>query len=225
MDANGAPAPETVEKTLRTLRHDVGDFLQSIYAAVAVLQVRLPAEATLERTVLGNLRGRAEACRTLLDIVQDFLGAPTLTLGPTDLGTLTRRLVETSARLHPHLEVVAIVDSPPPLEADVQRLAHLGGLLLGFACDGARGWVALRAAAADGGAMWEVTDDGPALSPEELGRVFEPFVVQRPGRTNLGLAPAAKIVRLHGGRIGADSREPEGLRVWALLPTRPPGTA
>jgi signal transduction histidine kinase len=51
--------------------------------------------------------------------------------------------------------------------------------------------------------------------------LFEPFAVERAGRITLGLAPAAKLVRLHGGQIGAVPLEPAGTRVWVRLPVAP----
>src|SRR5262245_23193224 len=53
-----APAPaqkvaqNLPEALARTLRHEVGDLLQTVYATVAILQERLPREWSLERRVL-----------------------------------------------------------------------------------------------------------------------------------------------------------------------------
>lgn len=52
----------------------------------------------------------------------------------------------------------------------------------------------------------QVSDQGPGLSPEERGRVFDRFYTGDPsrtsGRSGLGLAIAKRIVELHGGTIG-----------------------
>ena len=43
------PRPQTVpEAIVRTLRHEVGDLLQTVYAAVAILKERLPADCQTE---------------------------------------------------------------------------------------------------------------------------------------------------------------------------------
>jgi len=53
----GRPRPQTVpEAIVRTLRHEVGDLLQTVYAAVAILKDRLPAECQTERRILIDMR-------------------------------------------------------------------------------------------------------------------------------------------------------------------------
>src|SRR5262249_61520139 len=74
------------EKLARTLRHEVGDFLQKLYASVAILQSRLPPEWDLERDILARLHHRAEQCKELLDAVQDFLCPIYLNPQRIDLG-------------------------------------------------------------------------------------------------------------------------------------------
>jgi signal transduction histidine kinase len=217
-----AASLETVQKTVRALRHEVGDFLQSVYSAVAILQTRLPAEASLERTVVGNLRSRAEVCRTMLDVVQDFLGSPALSYGSVDLAAVTQQLTQGARRRYPHLEIVASADQPAIVHGDPQRLANLGHLLLTYACDAAQHRVEMRASAGPDGSRWEVFDDASAPSADEVPRLFEPFAVARQGRLSLGLAPAAKLVALHGGEICAAALTPAGLHVHVSLPPEAP---
>ena len=73
------------EALVRTIRHEVGDHLQTVYAAVAILQKRLPAEAAVERRVLADLRSRAEECKRLLDDVSDLVSPLSLSVEPADL--------------------------------------------------------------------------------------------------------------------------------------------
>lgn len=67
------------------------------------------------------------------------------------------------------------------------------------------GSVTVRCAAAAGGALLEVEDDGPGIPPAERVRVFERFVRLAPdgGATGsgLGLAIVRDIARLHGARV------------------------
>src|SRR5262249_6128925 len=60
------------EAVARTIRHEVGDLLQTVYATAAILQERLPPEADLERRVVADMRGRATLCRNLLDTGHDL---------------------------------------------------------------------------------------------------------------------------------------------------------
>lgn len=55
----------------RMLRHEMGDFLQQVYACVAILKERLPEDWTQERAMILRLRTGAERCKNLLDAIQN----------------------------------------------------------------------------------------------------------------------------------------------------------
>lgn len=83
--------------------------------------------------------------------------------------------------------------------------------------------------------MFSVADNGIGIAPEFVDKVF--VIFQRlHGRdaysgTGIGLALCKKIVELHGGTIGIDTRYNSGTRVWFTLPVAaagdeiPPGMA
>ncbi|HTD25965.1 MAG TPA: ATP-binding protein [Candidatus Elarobacter sp.] len=73
-------------------------------------------------------------------------------------------------------------------------------------------------------AVVSVTDCGPGIAPEELGRIFEPFY--RGGSDaggaqgfGLGLAIAQRAIEAHGGQIRAANVEGGGLRMEIALPS------
>jgi len=73
-------------------------------------------------------------------------------------------------------------------------------------------------------AVVSVTDRGPGIAPEELGRIFEPFY--RGGSDaggaqgfGLGLAIAQRAIEAHGGQIRAANVEGGGLRMEIALPS------
>src|SRR5262245_11783486 len=52
------PSVNLAQSLGRSLRHELGDFLQKVYASVAILEARLPANWQIEREVLSRLRQR-----------------------------------------------------------------------------------------------------------------------------------------------------------------------
>src|SRR5579859_1789913 len=96
-DESGPLSPGPPEILARTLRHEVGDLLQTVYAAVAILRRRLAPEATLERRVLADLRSRAEGCKRLLDVMSDLVGSIELSIEQVDLAQLADSLVAWAA--------------------------------------------------------------------------------------------------------------------------------
>jgi signal transduction histidine kinase len=198
--------------------------LQTLYATVAILQKRLPAESTLERRVLADLRVRAEACKNLLDWVHEFVCMSPLACDPVELGDVAARAAAGAVGRYPQLEVKAEAAGPCPILADLRRLALIGDLLLANACQAAtrQVWSRVGPGPSQGLVEWSVTDDGPGVPADELEQIFTPFVSTRHGRPSIGLALAQKVVALHGGQAVAENVPGGGLRVRLLLPVTPP---
>jgi signal transduction histidine kinase len=125
---------------------------------------------------------------------------------------------------------IRLVFEPQPddlvLRVDKQRmrqvLANLVANAIRHSPDVGR---VLLSARADGGkARFEITDEGPGISPDDLERVFERFYRSDRARSadaggvGLGLAIARWIVELHGGTIHAAQADPQGCRIVVELP-------
>jgi two-component system nitrogen regulation sensor histidine kinase GlnL len=66
----------------------------------------------------------------------------------------------------------------------------------------------------------EVSDSGPGIPEELLGKLATPFFSTRPGGTGLGLAISRHWVARHGGTLRIESQPGEGTRVRVELPLR-----
>ncbi|MCK6529096.1 ATP-binding protein [Myxococcota bacterium] len=63
-----------------------------------------------------------------------------------------------------------------------------------------------------------VRDTGVGMEPEQLARIFDPFVTQKSGGTGLGLAIVQRIVDAHGGCISVESSPGRGASFLVFLP-------
>jgi signal transduction histidine kinase len=69
-------------------------------------------------------------------------------------------------------------------------------------------------------AVVAITDSGPGIAPDVLGRVFDPFFTTKPvgEGTGLGLSISYEIVEKHGGEIGVASPPGQGATFTLRLP-------
>jgi signal transduction histidine kinase len=95
------------------------------------------------------------------------------------------------------------------------------------ACDG-QGQINIDAARAraNGREMVriDVFDNGKGIPPDELDRIWEPYVTQKAGGTGLGLAIARQAVLAHDGTVEAESTLGKGTRIGFLIPAAPATT-
>jgi two-component system sensor histidine kinase MtrB len=218
-----APSQRLVETLARTLRHEVGDLLQTVYATVAILQERLGPALALEKRLLSDLRVRAETCRNELDAVHDLICPLTLNRDTFDLAEVVGGLVNAFARRFSGLRLGLETSGRAVVQGDARRLAQVGNLLLLSACQAAQKQVQVQVA---GGSevQWSIHDDGPGASAEQLSWLTAPFSTTHHAQFGLGLALAGRVAGLHGGRVEAGN-EAGGFRVRLFLPrARPDGT-
>lgn len=63
-----------------------------------------------------------------------------------------------------------------------------------------------------------VTDNGRGIPPDQLGRIFEPFVTTKSEGLGMGLAISRTIIEFHGGRLWATNNSDHGATFHLALP-------
>ncbi len=206
-----AASPPFAEMVVRTLRHEVGDLLQSVYSAVAILQERLPRGQTLERTILSDLRTRAESCKNELDAAHDLVCPLSPNLDWVDVGELTGRIAATFTQRFPDLRIECEASRLLRIWGDGPRLTQVATLLMMSFCQAAHSKIVIRAAPdlANRTLEWSFRHDGPPATEEQLSWLTAPFNTTRHARFGLGLAFARRVVELLGGQVRT-AESPEG---------------
>jgi signal transduction histidine kinase len=199
--------------------HEVRNPLASIKLLVQAGQEEgaLPVEDL--RVIEGEVRRMEQGLQTLLD----FARPPAPERRPTDLrdvvahacGLVRGRAAKQGVTVHADLPA-----SEARIVADRQQLEQVLINLALNALDAMPHGGNLKASVRVGpsGAILEVADTGPGLSPEARERLFKPFASGKPTGLGLGLVISRRIVEDHGGTITAANRPTGGAVFTIRLP-------
>ncbi|MBX7115448.1 MAG: hypothetical protein K1X64_14055 [Myxococcaceae bacterium] len=136
-------------------------------------------------------------------------------------------LVERATSLLRHRDTPATLHAPgadstaPPAMVDLLHAEQILVHLIENALDAARTWVRITIGPGRTHApslCIEVSDDGPGVTSETAGRIFQPFFTTRAQGTGLGLAIARDLARMNGGDLRLKSASP-GATFQVLLPS------
>lgn len=208
---------------LSSLSHELKSPIASLRAGLTALvapQAGLEAE---QRDLLLDLDRQTSRLDRL---VGDMLALSRLEAG-LDLDKEPHQFVDlvgTSLhQLRPELKghevVVNVADDLPPVEVDEIQVGRVLTNLLENALEWAPpdGGIAVGAEASEDHLTAWVENDGPAIAPTDLERVFETFWTRRARGSGLGLAICKRVVEAHGGTIQAENRR-RGPRFTFTLP-------
>lgn len=183
------------------------------------------AEAEDLRRILGASRRLLGLINGVLDMAKVEAGKMELEIAEFDPAALAREAldqVRPAAEAHGDLLQLTVIEPLPKASSDGFKLGQCLLNLLSNAVKFTRdGRISVRVAleTAAGGApmlVYEVADTGIGISPEQLQRLFTPFMqadasmTRRFGGTGLGLAITRRIAQLLGGDVTVASAPGHG---------------
>jgi signal transduction histidine kinase len=176
--------------------------------------------------MLDNIHHEVLRSRDIVKGLLDFSRENEFSLKPARLADLVERCVGmVASQLPADVDIARRVpdDLCVPLDAQRMQEVFLNLFLNAAQAIGDRPGTITVSAEADteaGQAVIRVQDTGPGISPEHLGRVFDPFfTLKEVGKgTGLGLSVVFGIVKKHGGVILAESEPGRGACFVLRLP-------
>ncbi|MGC2477190.1 MAG: ATP-binding protein [Candidatus Sulfotelmatobacter sp.] len=227
-------------RLLNDISHELRSPLARLNVALGLARQRAGMESAdmldrieLEASRLNELIGRILTLARLED------GEQLVPQTPVPLGELVESVVEDAEfeaqarRCHVHATIPeggwTVCGNASLLHSAVENVVRNA---IRYTHEGTSVEVELRGVEQSGKqeAVLRVSDAGPGVPPDALGKLFEPFYRlddargRQTGGVGLGLAITERAVRFHGGRVAAFNRQPNGLIVEIRLPLSPGGT-
>jgi signal transduction histidine kinase len=229
-EASLREAISELEAFSHAISHDLRSPIAAVFNYAAVLEEEAGARLDPESLrLLRRLRGSAAAASQLLDQLVKYVWAGSV-FGekvPLDMSALAREAcAEVTVGMEDGAAVQFEVQELPPTRGRAQLLARVLHNLLSNAVKFTRGRdprrVVVSGRVEERENVYSVSDNGVGFDPALGEAVFQPFRQLAAGKeqagTGLGLAIAARIVRRHGGRVGAESDGVNGALFWFTLP-------
>jgi two-component system sensor kinase FixL len=133
-------------------------------------------------------------------------------------------LVRSEATVKHVIVECAVPQTLPPVWADRVHLSQVLLNLVMNAMDASaqpgevRQRVSIRASVAAGCCEVCVSDSGPGIPPDQLDRIFEPFVTSKHDGMGIGLSISRAIVEAHGGKLWAENEALGGATFHFTVP-------
>jgi signal transduction histidine kinase len=210
---------------LGTVAHDLKNPLGVILGRTEILTDLLDSNPVPLESLHAQIRHIRDSAKRLTAMVDDLIVEAmndaldiAIRREPLDLAVLAAEVVAANRPLAERKQQAIVLAGATSLTlvGDQERLREAIDNLVGNAVKYSPigGEICVQVFEEAGEAVCEVSDDGPGLSPEDIGRLFGRFqrLSAKPtageGSTGLGLSIVKRIAELHGGRAAAASAGP-----------------
>jgi len=206
--------------------HELGNPLAIISSSLQYLHQRLAATNDAASDFTMTALANVDRMRGLLRSMLDFAAVKKPSFEPADLKEVVSEVLRFTAAECARRAVAVEVSFDPSLprawiepagvkqiilnlvQNGIDAMAQVGGTLK----------VRTRLDQADGMAVVEIANDGPAIPPDACPQLFRPFHTTKDGGTGLGLYLSRQIAKEHGGDLDAENPPDGGVRFTLTLP-------
>ncbi|HEY7235727.1 MAG TPA: ATP-binding protein [Gemmatimonadaceae bacterium] len=216
---------EAIGEVSAGIARELRNPLFGISSAAQLLRFRVRDDPVIEKNV-GRILREVERLNGVVGSLLEYGRPAPMRLAAADPDAVWHDVLASKRGLLESKALVARHHSAEPrttCDVDVEQIAQVFVNVLSNAVDAAPEGSDLTltsSAMPDGGWRCRLHNDGPAISPELLPRVFELFFSTKPGGFGVGLALCQRILDDHGGTIALESTADAGTTVTISLPHR-----
>jgi signal transduction histidine kinase len=219
---------ELREQFIAILGHDLRNPLQAVVAASDLIhrKARDPSLEDLASRIKGNAKRMSALIDDILDFARGKLGGG-IGLQVNEVADVNAGLNQVVRELqdgHPNRQILSHIDIARTVRCDLGRVQQVASNLIGNALShGASGSpVKVTARSDENNFVLEVWNDGEAIPPDSISKIFEPFWRNSTSRSRqglgLGLYICSQIVRAHKGSLLVVSDAASGTTFTARWP-------
>ena len=207
------------------LAHEINNPLQAIQSHLELV-LDFPLEAGERREFLQIAR---QEINRLSQLTRNVLNFARPTPGPRRAAVITDLIRQTLALAgkqlqHNHIQVTTDLQPTPPVFVAAEQLTQVFLNLVLNAAEAVQqaGQLHIAAGIERDQIVISFSNNGPAIRPEDLPHIFEPFYTTKPGGTGLGLSISHRLIQQHGGTLIAENvTETRGVVFKINLPLTP----
>lgn len=227
-DIHGEMEDKEVDTWIRLTRVLTHEIMNSVTPITSISSTLLSRHDEMKEELRNGLELISDTGKGLISFVESYRR---FTHIPTPQPTLfyVGRFIERMTQLasHHHASHIAIQTDIRPddliLYADEDLIGQvvlnlLKNAIQAIGPDHPDGQIMVRASCnSNESIVIEISNNGPAIPPEEAEHIFTPFFTTKEGGSGIGLSVARQIMRLSGGSISLKSNDPNHQTTFVLL--------
>ena len=227
-DIHGEMEDKEVDTWIRLTRVLTHEIMNSVTPITSISSTLLSRHDEMKEELRNGLELISDTGKGLISFVESYRR---FTHIPTPQPTLfyVGRFIERMTQLasHHHASHIAIQTDIRPddliLYADEDLIGQvvlnlLKNAIQAIGPDHPDGQIMVRASCnSNESIVIEISNNGPAIPPEEAEHIFTPFFTTKEGGSGIGLSVARPIMRLSGGSISLKSNAPNHRTTFVLL--------
>ncbi len=216
-----------------TVAHEIRNPLGTIRTASYLIERKLKDQGLRLESQVERMNSGIRRCDRIITELLDFTRSSTLQRSSVSVDTWIFGIVQEERRVLPSsVDIVckpglgdlsSVFDSDRMRRVLINLLSNASEAMVGKGqqkteMGGRLPKIEVVTRLVEGNIEIEVEDNGPGISPENLGRILEPLFTTKSFGIGLGLPAVQKILEQHGGTLKIASRLGEGASITASWP-------